>query len=702
MIAPASAEMVKDYLHRGWRLVLLESKSKKPVQTGWQTGGATEADALSHLALGGNLGVLVGEPSGNLVDVDLDCPEAVKLAPVFLPATSRTHGRPSNPSSHWWYVSQGVQTTRYEDERGIFLELRGTGTQTALPPSVHPEGESFVWSAEGEPATVDGPALKAAVTKLAVATLLARHWPGNGHRHELTMALSTVLLNSGWLVVDTSKVITQAAKVGGDEEWRERARDVETTDKRLANGEPVTGPRKAGEILGQPVLSKLYQWLGVDADGGEKSTAAILRPLTALGEKPSLSAVESALRRVGLSLNGADPLKRVTIRQAAIDTLESKAVTAPAKLVDAALCSVDYDGPDVGQGRPIEFPAIVWWPDPVEGGAVLDEIAATFKRFVALPEQADTALALWTVHTHAEAAASISPILCLSSPVKRCGKTTTLWVLGQLAPKPLKASNITGPTIFRTVEMYAPTLLIDEADTYITDDESMRGILNSGHIRSGAQVIRLVGEDYEPRAFRTWCPKAIALIKHLPATLEDRSIVVRLRRRLKHEHIERQRMDQPTKLEPIRQRIARWVGDNLEALKAADPEVPDALHDRAADNWRPLLAIADQAGGEWPQRAREAALALSGEAEETGLEVRLLADIQQVWPGDEDFLPTSSLIARLNVLVDSPWSQYRKGKGVSAEWLGRKLKGVLRAREGDTRGYRRADMDEAWARFAAK
>jgi len=68
----------------------------------------------------------------------------------------------------------------------------------------------------------------------------------------------------------------------------------------------------------------------------------------------------------------------------------------------------------------------------------------------------------------------------------------------------------------------------------------------------------------------------------------------------------------------LRRQARRWCEDNLNILTAADPTVPETLTDRAADNWRPLLAVADRAGGAWPIRARDAALVLSGDSMDGG------------------------------------------------------------------------------------
>ena len=187
------------------------------------------------------------------------------------------------------------------------------------------------------------------------------------------------------------------------------------------------------------------------------------------------------------------------------------------------------NGDTKGQGRPLELPAIDPWPETVNGADLQDEIVNKVKRYVVLPEGSAEILALWAVHTHVFECFGHSPRLALTSPEKRCGKTTTLDVLTELVARPLPTSNATTAAIFRTIEKAKPTLLIDEADTFLKDNEELRGVLNAGH-RRGGQIIRTVGDDHEPRQFSTWAPAAIAMIGRVPDTLEDRSVSIALRR----------------------------------------------------------------------------------------------------------------------------------------------------------------------------
>lgn len=433
----------------------------------------------------------------------------------------------------------------------------------------------------------------------------------------------------------------------------------------LDRGAPVALPREAAAAG-----SDEGDWLeGVLLDSG----------ISLLNAEAQSAQIEVALRQLASRASTLDPLQHQLLREAAVRRLEGCGIRASARAFDAALRTASRldDGPSL-QGRELTIappePAL----DAVDGAQLLDELTAILKRHVVLPDGAAEAQALWLVHSYALDAAFVSPILALTSPEKRCGKTTNLEVLAALAACPLPASNITPAALFRTIEAYAPTLLVDEVDTFLTGNDELRGVLNSGHTRASARVVRTVGDTYEPRIFSTWCPKVIALIGALPGTLDDRSIVVSLKRRGAGEPVEKLRRDRLVeRLAAVRSRIARWAKDSLSALREANPEVPAELHDRAQDNWRPLLAIADLASGDWPQRARQAALALSTGSmrDDDSARTLLLADIRDLFTEqDARFLPSEEIVHALVGLEERPWADWGRGKGLTKNQLARLLR----------------------------
>jgi putative DNA primase/helicase len=397
----------------------------------------------------------------------------------------------------------------------------------------------------------------------------------------------------------------------------------------------------------------------------------VLLAFDGLATDPPMSEVEDRLRAMANSLSGADPLRRAAVRAAAIRRLEALGVRGPARLVDAALAGLSAPAADSGTGRMIAFEELEPWPDPVDGVQLLDEIAQTFRRFVVLPEGGAEALALWCVFTHAIDAFDVAPMIILTSPLMRCGKTRTEEIAAGLVRRPLPSSNITPAALFRSIEKYAPTLLADEADTFVKNNPELAGVLNSGHTRATAFVIRTVGDDHEPRAFSTWGARMLALIGRVPfATLEDRGIVIKMRRRRPSEPVKRlRRRELPGLLNPLHRRAARWAVDVLPALGTAEPADPEGLNDRAADNWRPLLAIADHAGGTWPDYARQAARRLSGLPEERRTAgVELLADIRALF-GDKGAVLTRAMMEGLNKLEERPWATWNRGNPITDRQL---------------------------------
>jgi putative DNA primase/helicase len=367
-----------------------------------------------------------------------------------------------------------------------------------------------------------------------------------------------------------------------------------------------------------------------------------------------------------------------------------------------------------GQGRSFEFEDLEPWNEPVNGAELLNDICAAITQYIVLPDHSTRTLALWALHTHSFDCFENSPRLAITSPEKGCGKTTTLDVLACIVAKPLLTSNATVSAIFRIIERDAPTLLIDEADTFLKENDELRGILNSGHRRGGA-VTRTVGDDHEPRQFSTWAPTAIAQIGRLPDTLNDRSVIVALRRRKPSERVESFRSSRTEHLKILRRKMARWSQDHSEQLAASNPEMGDGLQNRTADNWRPLFAIADVAGGEWPARVREAAEATVLAMNEESINLILLSDIKGIFDGCPDHdneaapidrISSAALVAQLKEIEGRPWAEWKGGKPITANSLARLLgrfeiiSRTIRLSSNQTaKGYYRSDFDDVFGRY---
>jgi Protein of unknown function (DUF3631) len=412
------------------------------------------------------------------------------------------------------------------------------------------------------------------------------------------------------------------------------------------------------------------------------------------GKEQEASAADAEIIR----LAKLAPLQYEQERKGAAERLDIRAAILD-KLVAAERMRLN---PDDGskQGHAIAFPDPEPWPNPVAGAALLDDLAAAIRRHVVLSDHARDACALWVVHTYLTDRFLISPRLGVRSPTKGCGKTLLLDVLDRVVARPLSTANVTAAAIFRVIEAHRPTLLVDEADTFLYDNDELRGVLNSGH-RKGGSVLRTVGDDHEPRSFATYAPCVIALIGALPDTLHDRAVTVDLKRRLTSEKVEPFRPDRADHLDVLARKAVRWANDNTERIATVDPVMPDGLVNRAADNWRPLLAIADVAGGEWPERACKAAEASRNAEGDDASRLEMLLAF-----ADKAEMPSADLVKALIELEGRPWAELGKSrKPLTQNRLARMLKPLgiapenIRVGDKVPKGYVLARFEETLSRY---
>jgi hypothetical protein len=327
------------------------------------------------------------------------------------------------------------------------------------------------------------------------------------------------------------------------------------------------------------------------------------------------------------------------------------------------------------------------WYDP-DGAEVLNAIEQFLARFVSYPsEHARVAHVLWIVHAWLMDCWESTPRIAFLSPEPGSGKSRALEVTEPLVPRPVHAVNTTPAYLFRKVsdEDGRPTILFDEIDTVFgpkaKDNEDIRGMLNAGH-RKGAMAGRCVmrGKVVETEELPAYCAVALAGLDDLPDTIMSRSVVVRMRRRAPGEHVEpwRPRVNHPEAY-ALRDRIAAWVASEAVIDRLAGdywPEIPEQVTDRDADVWEALLAVADLAGGDWPERARVAAVALVAASKQRApsLGVLLLRDIRTVFTEvDADELTTEELLTALNSMEESPWATIRRGEPLDGRKLSQKL-----------------------------
>ncbi|MFJ4486536.1 DUF3631 domain-containing protein [Streptomyces longwoodensis] len=361
--------------------------------------------------------------------------------------------------------------------------------------------------------------------------------------------------------------------------------------------------------------------------------------------------------------------------------------------------------------------------DRIDGAALLNEVEAFHRRFNVFPhEAAYVAVVLWDAHAHLLDCFESTPRLAFLSPEPGSGKSRALEIVETLVPNAMAAVDASAAALFRAVagvDGKRPTILFDEIDTIFGpkagENEQLRGFINAGH-RRNRPMFRCVGDgaNQTVQAFHSFAAVAVAGLGYLPDTIRDRSVNIRMRRRARNETIEpyRTRIHEKEGF-ALRDRLATWAEQVSERVMNVWPAMPEGVSDRPADVWEPLLAVADAAGGDWPDRAREACVVLvaASKANDKGsLGVRLLADLRDHVMVGIDRLPTVAILDRLNALDDAPWADLH-GKPLDNRRLSRMLAEYMtadnepitsrniKAAGSVLKGYYAADLRDAWARY---
>lgn len=354
---------------------------------------------------------------------------------------------------------------------------------------------------------------------------------------------------------------------------------------------------------------------------------------------------------------------------------------------------------------------------PSPGAELLDDVRDFLARFVIHPDaHALNAHTLWIGHSWLMDAWESTPRIAFLSPEPGSGKSRALEVTEPLVPRPVHAVNTTPAYLFRKVSDPdgAPTILYDEIDTVFgpkaKDNEDIRGMLNAGH-RKGAIAGRCVvrGKIVETEDLPAYCAVMLAGLDDLPDTIMSRSVVVRMRRRAPNETVEpwRPRINGPDAAK-LHVRLVEWSTAVRGTATDTWPEMPNGVEDRAADVWEALLAVADLAGGHWPMTARVTAVTLvtasKGRAPSIG--VMLLRDLRTVFTTQAaERLSTESILTELKGMEEAPWGVIRRGEPLDARGLAQRLKKYdicpeLQRVDGEvSRGYTRAQLEDAWARY---
>ena len=361
---------------------------------------------------------------------------------------------------------------------------------------------------------------------------------------------------------------------------------------------------------------------------------------------------------------------------------------------------------DEGQGRAVKIDDPLPWYEPVSGDLIATTLACVVKTYLVLPDAAADAIALWILHTWLVDKFTMSPRLAITSATKGCGKTTLLRLLVHVTRRGKKTGSISPSALFRAVEKFHPTIMLDETEKYVEHGSDLHALLNEGHCK-GASTWRVLGEKMELREFGVFGAVAFARNGRIPEDLEQRSINIEMQRRLAGEPLTRLRDGPSDQLHKVARMCARWAEDHAEEVGGAsvDTDTGDAIN-RIGDNWLPLFAIADVIGDDWPARIREAAASLTSH-ESDSLGTTLLADIKMIFDEKQtDRVSSADVCEALAAIEGRPWADWKVGKAMTPNQLARMLKPFhvvtnLTVRVGikTAKGYSRHQFEDVWIRY---
>lgn len=352
------------------------------------------------------------------------------------------------------------------------------------------------------------------------------------------------------------------------------------------------------------------------------------------------------------------------------------------------------------------------WMSPVTGEVLLDALHETIRTYVIADDCYVTAMVLWITHTYSFRQFHYSPLLLINAPERACGKSVALELIARLAHRSFETANITVAALFRIIHLYGPTVLIDEADTFLESNPEMAGILNKGYEHRGVVVrVETIGDRLQPVPYRVFGPKAIAGIameRRLADATLSRCVRVQMRRKVQGETVQRLRSADRQKFNHMRSQMHRFVKDSQQELAKGHTDMPSELSDREQDNWEPLFTVARCAGPRWLAKAREAALSIKGSTEEPqSMTNSLLADIREVLPGRQVlYIPSAKLLELLTNDPEMGWSTYNRGSPLTVRQLAKSLGAygirskTVRMPSGLTpKGYEIREFEEVFKRY---
>ena len=378
----------------------------------------------------------------------------------------------------------------------------------------------------------------------------------------------------------------------------------------------------------------------------------------------------------GAAQLGIGDYDRAKVRLAKSLNIGVNPFNARVKAARARAAGSDDEEPE----NSLQFGEVEPWEHPTDGQQLFDEIVSAIDRHVVLQPGQPAAVALWIMMSWLFERFKILPQLLLSSPVKRCGKTTLLELISYIVNRPLAAANLTSAAVFRSIEMYRPTLVIDEADTFLGGgaNPELTGVLNSGHNRATAYVIRIeeIAGERVPTRFMTFCPKTLAMIQSPADTQLDRSIVIEMQRKPVKLIVRPLGLDAEQSFHDLKRKLARWRDDTPETFEHDIDACPPLPNDRARQNWSALLSVARLVGAKaYEQGMLSVRLLYDTRHLESDRGADLLADIQSVFQSKKaDRIPSKELLRALNDMPDRPWANHNRGREMNGHGLASALR----------------------------
>ena len=386
----------------------------------------------------------------------------------------------------------------------------------------------------------------------------------------------------------------------------------------------------------------------------------------------------------------------------------AKKLGTRASILDRLVETARKEQSELDQGSTIVVEDVQPWSKPVDGAALLDEMATAMASHIAMTDTEADTIALWCVYDHAYELFPVAPRLGIRAATSECGKTEALRRIKRFVNRPLECDGLTAAVFFRVIDASKPTFLLDELDNVLPEDKgAMLGAMNSGYSRKGKQL-RCVGDENEVRAFRTFAPFVYAMVGKPTNTFDSRTIPIELRKATPEKarallSLEDED-DEDKRLSDMGRKAARWVADHLDALAKIRSDMGELVN-RPAMNWRPLFAVADLAGGDWPARVRKAAAAAVRVRGDQDIKAELIIDIKSVMDENRavEEWPSAMLAEHLARLEGRPWAEFGKAqKPITQNAIARLLRpfGIAPTRigpeGGQARGYCRWQFREVF------